>query len=99
MATRIVVLFFLFSICLSANSQTKDVVIVVIGSSTAEGAGAWPSDSSWVNRLRFSVRQNMADQADTIVHNLGKGGYTTFMGRENGFIPPPGFVGPDPDRK
>jgi lysophospholipase L1-like esterase len=99
MVTRIVVLLtLLFTIRGTATSQTKDVVIVVIGSSTAEGAGAWPSDSSWVNRLKFSVTRDGSDGADTVVYNLGKGGYTTYRGRENGYVPPPGNFGPDPDR-
>jgi lysophospholipase L1-like esterase len=99
MVIRIVVLLtLLFAIRGTATSQTKDVVIVVIGSSTAEGAGAWPTDSSWVNRLRISVTRDKGDGADTVVHNLGKGGYTTYRGRENGYVPPPGNFGPDPDR-
>ncbi len=99
MISRIVVLLTLiFTICGVAASQTKDVVIAVMGSSTAEGAGAWPTDSSWVNRLKLAVRKNMSDGADTVVYNLGKGGTTTYVGRENGFVPPPGYIGPDPER-
>jgi lysophospholipase L1-like esterase len=99
MVTRIVVLLaFFLAVRGIATSQTKDVVIVVIGSSTVEGAGARPIDSSWVNRLKLSVTRNKGDGADTVVHNLGRNGYTTYRGRENGYIPPPGIFGPDPER-
>lgn len=99
MVIRIVLLLnLLVAIRGTATSQTKDVVIVVIGSSTAEGAGAWPTDSSWVNRLKLSVTRDKGDGADTVVYNLGKGGYTTYRGRENGYVPPPGNFGPDPER-
>jgi len=98
MISRIVVLLTVILVSGNATGQTKDVVIAVMGSSTAEGAGAWPIDSSWVSRLKLSVRKNLSDGADTIVYNLGKGGTTTYVGRENGFVPPSGYVGPDPDR-
>ncbi|TXF89967.1 SGNH/GDSL hydrolase family protein [Neolewinella aurantiaca] len=48
--------------------------IVVLGSSTAEGAGASSPDSSWVNR--FS--QYLAGDSRYEVTNLGRGGYTTY---------------------
>ncbi len=89
------------SFCILGNlaGQTKTVVIVVMGSSTAEGTGASPrEDSSWVSRLTKAVRKNMADNADTVVYNLGLGGTTTYAGRENGFVPPQGYTGPDPER-
>ncbi|HLO82128.1 MAG TPA: SGNH/GDSL hydrolase family protein, partial [Chitinophagaceae bacterium] len=98
MISRIVVLLILMMIGGSATGQTKDVVIAVMGSSTAEGAGAWPVDSSWVSRLKLAVRTNLTDGKDTIVYNLGKGGTTTYVGRENSFVPPSGYMGPDPDR-
>ncbi len=69
MPIRIVLLFALMlSIWDNVAGQAKTVVIVVMGSSTAEGAGAWPrEDSSWVGRLTKAVRRNMADNADTVV--------------------------------
>jgi lysophospholipase L1-like esterase len=100
MPIRVVALLALMlSIWDSVAGQAKTVVIVVMGSSTAEGAGAWPrEDSSWVSRLTKAVRRNTADNTDTVVYNLGLGGTTTYVGRENGFVPPQGYVGPDPER-
>jgi lysophospholipase L1-like esterase len=100
MPTRIVALLALM-LCIwnNAAGQTKTVVVVVMGSSTAEGAGAWPrEDSSWVSRLTKAVRTNTNDNADTVVYNLGLGGTTTYVGRETGFVPPQGYAGPNPER-
>lgn len=49
--------------------------IVVIGSSTAAGAGVSTSDSAWVNRFR-----NFVEPEDTRIEviNLARGGYTTY---------------------
>lgn len=48
--------------------------IVVLGSSTAAGAGASVSDSSWVSRFRTELSR--LDTRFSVV-NLAKGGYTT----------------------
>jgi lysophospholipase L1-like esterase len=51
------------------------ITIVVLGSSTAEGIGTKPRDSSWVNRFRVYVQTfNPENQ----VINLGKGGFSTY---------------------
>lgn len=57
------------------STDSSSCGIVVIGSSTAAGAGASVSDSAWVNRLRNHIYQN-----DTRywVTNLAQGGYTSF---------------------
>ena len=47
---------------------------VILGSSTAEGAGASVIDSSWVSRLQTYLQK---DPRFTII-NLGKGGITSF---------------------
>lgn len=57
------------------SNNTDSCVIVVIGSSTAAGAGASPSDSSWVNRYRANLYRN--DTRMQVI-NLGRGGYTTY---------------------
>ena len=49
--------------------------IVVLGSSTAAGTGASPSDSAWVNRYRDTLFQY---QTRFQVTNLARGGYTTY---------------------
>lgn len=58
--------------------------IVVLGSSTAEGAGASPRDSSWVNRYAASL----SGKTQFEVINLGRGGYNTYN------IIPTGTVSP-----
>lgn len=66
--------------------------LVVIGSSTAEGAGASHADSSWVGRLASYVRTNHPDVA---VLNLAKGGYTTYHLMPGNFRAPEGRPIPD----
>ena len=51
------------------------ITIVVLGSSTAEGIGTKPRDSSWVNRFRVYVQ---SFNAENQVINLGKGGFSTY---------------------
>lgn len=66
--------------------------IVVLGSSTAAGAGASTPDSAWVNRYRnFLQSINPAYQ----VTNRAVGGFTTYRIMPTGFTPPMGR--PDPD--
>ncbi|GGK56778.1 hypothetical protein GCM10011405_01130 [Rufibacter glacialis] len=51
---------------------------VVLGSSTAEGVGPGPYDSSWVGRSITYLRANKDKfKGDTII-NLARGGYTSF---------------------
>lgn len=76
------------SACLSADS----IRIVVIGSSTAAGAGASPSDSSWVNRYRHFL-QSLHPGNEVI--NLAQGGYNTWRLMPDNFIPPSNRPSPD----
>ena len=81
------VLFTLGSLCLlifscyqrnepySSNIPGRIRFIVVLGSSTAEGTGAKPIDSSWVNRLQTQLRD---EGKNTLIINLAKGGFTTY---------------------
>lgn len=70
--------------------------IVVLGSSTAEGTGAAPIDSSWVNRYRKDIFQRNTRYAVT---NLARGGYTTYHILPTGTPIPPGVnVSIDPAR-
>ena len=78
-----------------AIAQTS---IVVLGSSTAEGTGASPADSAWVNRFRSSFQVNKTDGRDTIVTNLAKGGYTSYKLMPTDYVPPAGKPTPDPER-
>lgn len=63
----------------------QPVTIVVLGSSTAAGAGASTGDSAWVNRYRHGLQQiNPSNQ----VINLGVGGYTTYRIMPDNFVTP-----------
>ncbi|MCB9309771.1 MAG: T9SS type A sorting domain-containing protein [Lewinellaceae bacterium] len=56
------------------TDEVINCTIVVLGSSTAEGTGASPRDSSWVNKYAASLS---TDSRFKVV-NLAKGGYTTY---------------------
>ena len=58
------------------------ITIVVLGSSTAAGAGTWPIDNAWVNLYRCYV-QDFNPQNQVI--NLAKGGYNTYHLLPTGF--------------
>ncbi|MCK6694866.1 MAG: SGNH/GDSL hydrolase family protein [Thermoanaerobaculia bacterium] len=59
-----------------ANLPALKIRVVVIGSSTAAGAGAEPADSAWVNRYRAWLQGiNPANE----VLNLALGGYSTYQ--------------------
>ncbi|HTR30240.1 MAG TPA: GDSL-type esterase/lipase family protein [Puia sp.] len=76
----------------AVRAQSRKFVIAVIGSSTAEGVGADPIDSSWVNRTKRYFKQ--LGEIDTI-YNIALGGQTTYDGMPTGFVPPPGRPAPD----
>ncbi|MCK9282067.1 MAG: GDSL-type esterase/lipase family protein [Melioribacteraceae bacterium] len=67
------------------NENTN--TIVVIGSSTAAGAGATTYDSSWVARYKSYVKSK---DINAQVVNLAIGGYTTYDLMPTGFAPPSG---------
>ncbi len=78
------------------TADTTTCRIVVLGSSTAEGAGASPADSSWVNRYRKAIFQK--DTRYTVT-NLARGGYTTYHILPTGTpIPPSVSISIDPQR-
>ena len=68
------------------------VRIVVIGSSTAAGAGANPPDSAWVNRYRAYLK---TINPDNEVVNLALGGYNTYRLMPSGLTPPANRPAPD----
>ncbi len=82
-----------------ANAQGRTLVvpvrIVVLGSSTAAGAGARPIDSAWVNRYRHYLKR--LHPACELV-NLAKSGYQSFHLMPDGYQPPEGYPRPDPER-
>jgi len=59
-------------------------VVVVLGSSTAEGVGANPKDSSWVNKYRNYLQT--IDSTYEVV-NLGVGGYTSYQLMPSNILP------------
>ncbi len=86
--------FFLFeskgqnSACLASDT----IRIVVIGSSTAAGAGVSTADSSWVNRYRRSIQ---ALNTNNEVINLARGGYNTWRLMPDYFNAPSNRPQPD----
>jgi lysophospholipase L1-like esterase len=82
----------LFSLAASpVSAQPRKFVIAVIGSSTAQGTGATPIDSSWVN-LTKKYFQGLG-LIDT-VYNVAVGGETTYAGMPTGFVQPSGRPAP-----
>lgn len=75
---------------LTSFSQLK--TIAVIGSSTAEGAGAQPVDSSWVRRLSYHFKNELG-RVDTI-YNRALGGTNNYQGMPSSYVPPPGRDNP-----
>lgn len=69
------------------STDTVTCPIVVLGSSTAAGSGASPSDSSWVKRFSSAIAQK---NTRFTVTNLARGGYNTYHILPTGTpIPPP----------
>ncbi|MEO1448111.1 MAG: SGNH/GDSL hydrolase family protein, partial [Bacteroidota bacterium] len=72
--------------------SSQSLHIVVLGSSTAAGAGASPVDSAWVWRYRHYLQSiNPANQ----VSNLAVGGFTSYRIMPTGFVPPASRPSPD----
>ncbi|MCD4736624.1 MAG: SGNH/GDSL hydrolase family protein, partial [Bacteroidales bacterium] len=85
---------FSYYICVSQTLvdpciQNTKHKIVVLGSSTAAGAGVSNPDSAWVNRYRNAL-QAINPQNEVI--NLAQGGYVTYR------IMPDDFISPVPNR-
>ncbi|HRY98005.1 MAG TPA: SGNH/GDSL hydrolase family protein [Bacteroidales bacterium] len=66
--------------------------IVVLGSSTAAGAGASTPDSAWVNRYKALLQEL---NAGNMLYNLAVGGFTTYRIMPDGFQPPANRPLPD----
>lgn len=66
-------------------AKNNAIHLVVLGSSTAAGAGSSHLDSAWVNRYRrYLKRINPSNQ----VTNLARGGYNTYKIQADNYIPP-----------
>ncbi len=75
---KLSILFLVFIISLQfacVQNQAKQHQIVVLGASTAEGAGPKSKDSAWVNLFRKYVQEQNGENEVT---NLAVGGYTTY---------------------
>ncbi len=77
-------------------SQEEDYLnLVVIGSSTAAGYGTSVKDSAWVNRYRTYLQDYHPFNE---VHNLAKGGYSTYQLMPTSFDQGSNRPYPDPKR-
>ncbi len=81
----------------SASGAEEDrLLVVVLGSSTAEGTGPSHRDSTWVNRFRTYL-DGVDARFDVL--NLARGGYSTFHLAPAGTVAPANIGGaPDPQR-
>jgi lysophospholipase L1-like esterase len=79
---------------LARNAAEADV-LVVLGSSTAAGEGAGSPDAGWVARYRAYLAEKFPQLS---VHNLAKGGFTTYEIQPASYVPPVGRPLPDPER-
>lgn len=75
-------------------SGTDRPVFVVLGSSTAAGAGASSAATSWVGKFRTYVQ---SIEPTALVVNLAVGGYTSYHLMPTGFVPPAGRPMPSPN--
>jgi lysophospholipase L1-like esterase len=66
--------------------------IVLLGSSTAEGAAASQPDSSWARKFAHYVQ---SEYPACEFHNLAVGGFRTFNIMQTGFVPPDPWNTPD----
>ena len=69
--------------------------VVLLGSSTASGAGANPLSMAWAYRYK-SYLQRISPTNQVI--NRAVGGYTTYHVMPTGTVPPPNRPSPDPTR-
>jgi lysophospholipase L1-like esterase len=85
---------------LSLNFCMAQKKVVILGSSSAAGAGANPTDSSWARRLQFEFRKNTSDNVDTPIVNLAYPGFVTYQVMPTDYPLPPNRTGwpPDPIR-
>ncbi len=68
----------------STDLSTRKFRMVVIGSSTAAGQGAYPADSAWVNRYHAWLQQI---NPENDVLNLALGGFSTYQLLPSNFFP------------
>ena len=79
-----------------AAASGDELLVVVLGSSTAEGTGPSDRDSTWVNRFRRYL--DGVDERFEVL-NLARGGYSTFHLAPAGTVAPENIRGaPDPMR-
>ena len=80
----------------AAGGAADRRLVVVLGSSTAEGYGPEHADSTWVNRFRAYL-DDLDPELDVL--NLARGGYTTYHMLPEGSAVPADLGGaPDPRR-
>jgi len=72
----------------------QNLVVVVIGSSSAKGEGASDLAHSWVELMKGALPTY---SGNFTVYNIAQGGYGSYQFRETGFVPPAGYPVPDSD--
>jgi len=94
--------FFLFCVWLvvtpiaaSGQAELEKLNIVVLGSSTAEGAGPRDRNNAWVNRYHAYLQTT---NPEISVINLARGGYTTYHLMPDNFAPTADRPAPDKER-
>lgn len=87
----------LFMTLLLSQQAFSQMTIVVMGSSTAFGAGASVYDSAWVGRFTTFSSRNISDGKDTTIYNIAASGYDTYQEMPGWFTPPSGRPTPDMD--
>lgn len=85
-------LLLLFCVAWPLTADAQPFRIAVLGSSTAEGVGSSPRDSSWVNR--YTAYLKSLDPNHSVI-NFGRGGYTTYHIRPSGTPVPANRPVPD----
>ncbi len=98
-------LFLLFTVLFSFSAKaqitldpcinSQPFTIVVLGSSTAAGAGPSHPDSAWVNKYRTAL-QKINPQNQVI--NLAVGGFTTYKIMPDNFVAPTGRPAVNPQK-
>lgn len=87
---------FVFGSCASVDAQPRPGVrIVILGSSTAEGAGPGDVNNSWVQRFREDCTRQVEGCQ---VINLARGGYSTYRVLPDDHAVPDNLPGPDRGR-
>jgi len=91
----VIVAYFVFAMGNELFAEEKEINIVILGSSTAEGYGPTIKANAWVSQYRQYVQSiNMK----STVTNLAKDSFSTYHIMPGGHVAPAGRPSPDNDR-